>query len=172
MAKTETRKGSETKTGGNIVPLASATGEPRASEKVISFVKRHPVITVAGAIVAGVAVSALVPRKASRRVLGKALGLAEAAGAATAVFGASAGETAKHAGRRARKQAPELGDRADKAGHVTAAMLEKYGQAALAAASALGRATAARAHQIGDVTTEQSRKVRAFADDLRDRIAH
>ncbi len=159
---------------------AQATGE-RPSDKVIAFAKRHPVIVVAGAIAAGAALSALVPRKTSRRILGKAVRLAEAAGAVGILD--SAGDKAGGLGRKARKQAALWTDKAEEAGEATARQLEKYGLAALAAASALGKATAARtgraggaaseaADRLGEATSDQGRRVKALAQELRDRIMH
>lgn len=159
-----------------------ATAE-RPSEKVVAFVKRHPVLMVAGAVAAGVAVSAILPRKTSRRVLGKALHLAEATGAAGMIFGREAKDTGKLLRRSARKQASALGHRTEAAGNVTAVQLEKFGVAALAAASALGRTTAARAGKLGDAAeetasrvsdaaAERSRRIGSVMSDLRDRLMH
>lgn len=167
----------------NVVPLPANAAKQRPSEKVISFVKRHPVLTVAGAVAAGAAVSALLPRKTSRRVLGKALDLAEAAGAATVMFGRETGEKAHALGAGTRKQASALANKAEKAGHGAAVRLEKYGLAAVAAASALGRVAARRTGELGDAATEkaaqvgnaaseQSHKVRAIAGNLKKRIRH
>ncbi|MCT2400824.1 hypothetical protein [Novosphingobium mangrovi (ex Huang et al. 2023)] len=169
----------------NVVPLPAVVPQPRPSDKVVSFVKRHPALTVAGAVAAGVAVSALLPRrmggKASRKMLGKALGAAEAAGAATMLFGREAGEKMQSLGLGARKQAADFADKAEDAGHRTASRIEKYGAAALAAAGALGRATARRtsdlgetasdkAARIGDAAAERSQKVKARASELKGRI--
>lgn len=181
MTKTDPTRLPARKMKNNVVPLPAA--EQRPSEKIVAFVKQHPALTVAGAVVAGLAVSALLPRKTSRRILGKAVNLAEAAGTATAIWGRKTDEKAHALGRSARKQALLTGHRAEKAGHMTAHQLEKYGLAALAAASALGRGTAARASKlsnaavetagrIGDAAVERSHKVKAMADDLKDRMTH
>lgn len=166
----------------NVVPMPAQEAQERPSEKVIAFVKRHPALTIAGALAAGAAISAMVPR--SRRVMGKALRMAEAAGAATAMFGKEAGEKAQAEasvlGRSARKEASRLADRAEKAGDRTVLALEKYGMAALAAASAMARAAAQRASSLGETTADtasrigdaaaaQSRKVKDKASELVDR---
>lgn len=177
--------------GANVVTLPAKATDERPSDKVIAFVKRHPVLTVAGGIAIGVAVSALIPRKASRRFLGKAVDLAEAAGAASVVLGKQAGDKAHDVGTVARKQAFVFAHRAEKAGDVAAHSLEKYGLAAVAAASSLGKATAKRAsrfsdvaadaaqrlseaaaekaHSLGDVAAERSDKVIHLAQDVRKR---
>ncbi|WP_067732754.1 hypothetical protein [Novosphingobium naphthalenivorans] len=169
----------------NVVPLQPPVETPRPHEKVVSFVKRHPVLTVAGALAAGAAVSALLPRKTGRKTLGKALSLAEAAGAASVMFGREAGEKAHSLGSGARGQVSLLGSKAGKAGHEAADKLEKYGLAALAAASALGRATARRAGELGETAaekaaekaarighsaSERSHQAMAAASDLKKRI--
>ncbi len=166
--------------GTNVVTLPAKTAQDRPSDKVIAFVKRHPVITVAGGIAIGVAVSALLPRRASRKLLGKAVDLAEVAGAASVVLGKQAGEKAHDVGIGARKQAHVLAGKAEKVGDLTVLNLEKYGLAAVAAASALGRATAKRAsrfgdvaadtaHRLGDAAAERSAKVVHMAEDIRAR---
>ena len=166
--------------GTNVVALPAKVAEPRPSDKVIAFVKRHPVITVAGGIAIGVAVSALLPRRASRKLLGKAVDLAEVAGAAGVVLGKQAGEKAHDVGVGARKQASVFAGKAEKAGDLAVLNLEKYGLAAVAAASALGKATAKRAsrlgdvaadtaHRLGDAAAERSVKVVHLAEDLKAR---
>lgn len=102
MSKTEptTHKIPETSASGantgQVVALNAAKAEPRPSEKVVAFVKSHPVLVVAGGVAAGVLVSALLPRRLTRGVLSRGLSkgahLAEAAGAATALFGKEAAE--------------------------------------------------------------------------------
>ncbi|MFC0203377.1 hypothetical protein [Novosphingobium soli] len=167
--------------GTNIVALPAKTGEQRPSEKVIAFVKKHPVMTVAGGIAIGVAVSALLPRKASRRLLGKAVDLAEAAGAASAVFAHQAGDRAHDLGIDARKRASVFATKAEKVGDRALINLEKYGLAAVGAASALGRTTARRAsrlsdaaadqaNRLGDVAAVRSAKVLHMAEGLKSRV--
>ncbi|HUD27384.1 MAG TPA: hypothetical protein VMQ93_00835 [Novosphingobium sp.] len=194
MTKTDTNTPASTGTAPkstNVVTLSAKAAQERPSDKVVAFVKRHPVITVAGGIAIGVAVSALIPRKASRKLIGKAVDLAEVAGAAGVVFGKQAGERAHAVSVGARKQASVFAHKAEHAGGVAAVNLEKYGLAAVAAASALGRATAKRAsrfsdvaadaahriseaaadraHQLGDAAADRSTKVVHLADDLRKR---
>ena len=169
----------------NVVPMPASMVDQRPSDKVIAFVKRHPALTIVGALAAGAAISAMLPR--GRRVMGKALRVAEAAGAATAVFGKEAGEKAqtevKHMSRGARKEASRLAHRAEKAGDRTVLALEKYGLAALSAASALGRsaaqhatdageAAADTAHRVRDAAVAQSHKVKDRAEALVDRARH
>ncbi|KHK91266.1 hypothetical protein [Novosphingobium malaysiense] len=178
-----TKQPATTQHSNNVVPLQAQPAEKRPSEKVISFVKRHPVLTVAGAVAAGVAASALLPRKTSRKVVDKAFGMAEAASAATMMFGRRAEDKAHAVGSDARKQAAVLGEKAEKAGHVTALRLEKYGLAAMAAASALGRSAAKRASKlgdaaaekatrIGDAASEKSHEIAAATEDLKRRVKH
>ncbi len=145
--------------GTNVVALPAKASEERPSDKVIAFVKRHPVIMVAGGIAVGVAVSALIPRRTSRKFIGKAVNLAEAAGAASVVLGKQAGDKAHDVSVGARKQATVFAHKAEKAGDVAIHSLEKYGLAAVAAASALGKATAKRASRFSDVAADAAQRI-------------
>lgn len=156
----------------NVVPLAATAAKPRPSEKIIAFVKEHPVLTVAGGIAAGIVVSALLPRKASRKLVGKAVNFAEAAGAATAMFGRETGEKAHALGQDARHKADELASRAARTGDAAAARVEKYGLAAMAAAGALARAATRRAEKLGDTATDKGHRIADMASELKQRIKH
>lgn len=178
--------------GTNVVVLPGKPSQERPSEKVIAFVKRHPVLTVAGGVAIGVAVSALIPRRKSRGFLNKAVHLVETAGAATAVLGKRVGERAHDVGTDARKQVSIFTRQAEKAGDAAIHNLEKYGLAALASAGTLGKATAkrtsrfadmaadaaqriseeaaVRAHRLGETAHEGSNKVIHLASDLQKRV--
>lgn len=158
--------------GTNVVPLGPTVAEPTPSEKIIGFVRRHPVATVAGGIAIGVAISALLPRKSGRKLLGRAVNLAEAAGAASVMFGRETSEKAHDLGREARNRAGELASRAGEAGDATAARLEKIGLAAMAAATALGKATTKRAENFGHAASETGHQIADRASDLRQRLRH
>lgn len=145
--------------GTNVVVLPGKPSQERPSEKVIAFVKRHPVLTVAGGIAIGVAVSAFIPRRKSRRFVNKAVDLVEAAGAATAVFGKRAGEKAHDVGADARKQVSIFTRQAEKAGDAAIHNLEKYGLAALASAGTLGKATAKRTSRFADVAADAAQRI-------------
>ena len=155
------------KDANNVVPLSAKHSGPKTSEKVIGFVKKHPVLTLAGGLVAGVAISAVLPRKTGRKLLGRAIHLAEAAGAATMMVGKETSEKARSLGHGAKHKAGHLASDAEKAGEATAARLEKYGLAALAAASALDRATAGRAAKIGDAAADTGHHIADMARRVR-----
>lgn len=163
-------------TGSNVTHLPAKLEAERPSDKVIAFVKRHPVVVVAGGLALGAAVSALLPRRTTRRWLSRAVGMAEAAGATGLLFGREAGEKAHDLGSTAGRKASLFASRAEKAGDVAAARIEKYGLAALAAAGSLGRTTARKAGELGESAADRSsRALRAAsvrAEDLRDRIRH
>lgn len=154
----------------NVVPLNTGSATPGVSEKIVGFVKKHPVLTVAGGVVAGVAVSALLPRKTGRRLLGRAVHLAEAAGTASMVLGRGASEKAHDLGANAKRKASVMTSQVEDAGEATAARLEKFGLAAIAAASALGRATAKRAEMIGETAADKGHKIVDIAGGLKQRI--
>jgi hypothetical protein len=156
----------------NVVPLTTATTPPTASERAIAFVKKHPVLTIAGGIAAGVAISALLPRKGGRKLARKAAGLAEAAGAAAVMFGRETSEKAHHLGHEARHKAEALASRAEKAGGAAAGNLEKVGLAALAAASSLGQRTARSAERISAGAVNTSHHLAEKAGELKQRVRH
>lgn len=156
----------------NVVPLAAKSPERRSSDTIIGFVRKHPVLTVAGGVAAGLAISAFLPRKAGRKLLGRAVGLAEAAGAASMMIGRETTGKARSLGHDAKDKAGVLASRAEKASEATAARLEKYGLAAIAAASALGRATARRAEKIGDAAAEKGHHLAEKASELKQRVRH
>lgn len=156
----------------NVVPLTTATTPPTASERAIAFVKKHPVLTIAGGIAAGVAISALLPRKSGRKLARRATGLAEAAGAAAVMLGRETSEKAQHFGHDAKHKAEALAARAEKAGGVAAVNLEKVGLAALAAATSLGHKTARSAERIGASAANTSHHLAEKAGELKQRVRH
>lgn len=173
MTQTESNAPSASATDanvGNVVVLPSKAPEQRPSEKIVAFVKRHPVLTAAGGLAAGAVVAALLPRKVTRGVAAKAIGLAEAASASTVLFGKKAGEKAHALGDNARNTAHMLGDKAETATDFAALKLEKFGLAALAAASAVAKATGRRASQLGEAASDGSHKIVDLAGDIRQRI--
>lgn len=174
MSKTDSSTPPATSTapkGTNVVTLPAKAAQERPSAKVVAFVKRHPVITVAGGIAVGVAISALIPRRTSRKFFARAAGLAEAAGATGVVFGKQASDKAHDVGIEARKHASVLADRAEKIGDRAAVNFEKYGIAAVTAASALGRATAKKASRFGDVAADTAHRLGDAAADRTVKVA-
>lgn len=159
---------------GAVVPIRP-TSEESPSRKVVAFVKRHPVLVVAGGIAAGALVSALLPRRVTRKAMTRTLELAEAAGGAAAIFGRNVSDKAHDFGIGAKREASHFADRAEKAGGAAAERLERYGLAALAAAGALGRATAERAEKVSDAAIKTADRLRhdmdAAAEDKSHRFA-
>lgn len=169
------------KSGSNVIPLSATPAAERPSDKVIAFAKNHPVLIVTGAIAAGVLVSALLPRRAGRRLVSKAVDFAEATGAASLLLSREAGGKAHVLSDGVRKQALLLAGKAETAGDAVVHNAERYGFAAIAAAAALGRATAKRAGHFGgiaadkagklsDLATQKSAKVTGLASELKHRI--
>lgn len=154
----------------NIVLHPAPLQEAGAAAKAIAFVKKHPVMTVAGGIAIGVAVSALLPRKASRKALGRAFDLAKATGAATLLAGHEVAGKAEKLGYSAKRQAGIAAERAEEYGEKAADRVTALGLAALAAASAFGKSTASRAEHLGDAAAERSGRVIDLAGELRKRI--
>lgn len=148
----------------NVVALP-ARPEPTPSEKAISFVKEHPVLTVAGGVAAGLLISALIPRSFSRKLAKRAYGLAEAGATAAAAFGHEAAEAAEDGGKIARKKASVIAHRAERLGEKAASKAERLGIAALGTASALGHVAAERAERIGHSAADRAESLSGRASD-------
>ncbi|MGC3980822.1 MAG: hypothetical protein QM808_06150 [Steroidobacteraceae bacterium] len=173
---------------GAVVPIrAKPAQDERPSRKIIAFAKEHPVLVVAGGLAAGALVSALLPKRLTRGVAGKALNrsiaLAEAAGGAAALFGRNASDKAHDLGIGAKREAGHLADRAEKVGGAAAERLRHLGLAALAAAGALGKATAEKAgttaekaskfgHEAAEFASETSHRFARRIQDFAQRISH
>ncbi|GAM06923.1 MULTISPECIES: hypothetical protein [Novosphingobium] len=161
---------------GNIVALHSSSKDERPSEKVIGFVKRHPVITVAGGLAVGAAVAALLPRRMTRGAATRAISIAQTAGTTTLLFGKRAGDEIRLLGHRASDETHAalegLEERAEHAGDYAAGKLEKLATAALGFASSIARKSGKRIEQAGEATSEGTHKLADFAEDLRKKVGH
>ncbi|WP_395333426.1 hypothetical protein WBP06_07595 [Novosphingobium sp. BL-8H] len=162
MSDAETKKPAQSATDANlgaVVPIRPAAEANSPSRKVIAFVKEHPVLVIAGGIAAGAVVSALLPRRITRKAASRTVELAEAASSAALLFGRNASSKAHDLGIGAKREAGHFADRAEKASGNAAERLERYGMAALAAAGALGRATADRAEKVSDAAAKKAGKI-------------
>lgn len=149
----------------NIVALPHR-GEPATpSEKAISFVKRHPLLTVAGGLAAGLAISALIPRSYSRKLAKRALGFAEAGATAALAFGQDALDKAEDGSVIARKKAGLFASRAEKLSEQAIDRAERLGVAALGSASVWGHAAADRAERLGHAAAERAEVLGGRASD-------
>lgn len=155
---------------GNIVTLPSRAEAERPSDKVIAFVKRHPVLTVAGGVAAGALVTALLPRRVTRKAATRALGVAEMAGTSTLMFG-----------KRAKHKAHDLGDdvfetvhiiadkfsgKTEKASDAALGRLQKFGTLALAAVASARRSAEKNAVKLGDAAADGTHKLADLTDGL------
>lgn len=146
-------------TGTNVVALPARPEKARPSDKVVAFVKEHPVLTVAGGIAVGLAVSALLPRKGSRKLAKRAFGLAEVAGSAALTLGRNFTEKAEEAGSKAGKRAGILSHQAEKFGESAADKVSHLGHAAMEQAGRFGSGAAKRAGELGEAALAQSTKM-------------
>jgi ElaB/YqjD/DUF883 family membrane-anchored ribosome-binding protein len=149
----------------NVVALPTRPEPATPSEKAISFVKQHPVLTVAGGVAAGLVISALIPRSFSRKLAKRALGLAEAGASAAVALGHDAADAAEDGGRIARKKASVLAHQAERFGEKAASKAERLGVAALGTASALGHAAAERAERLGHSAADRAENLSGRASD-------
>lgn len=151
----------------NVVPLPHRLrDDPQAA--VSDFVRDHPLLVIAGGVAVGVLVSALLPKGAARRVAGRAIGLAEIAGAASVAFGKDAWDKAETAGSEIGKRGSVLAsDLADRAGDL-ASRAGNLGRAGAHRASDAGSAAAER---IGAVATPATQAAADFAELVADKAA-
>lgn len=149
----------------NIVALPKRAEPATASEKAVSFVKSHPVLTVAGGLALGLAISALLPRRASGKLRQRALRLAEAGASAAFAFGQDALDKAEDGGAVARKKASIFAAQAEKLSEKAVAKAERLGVAALGTANVWGHAAAERAERLGHVAADRAESLGGRASD-------
>ncbi|MET1756240.1 hypothetical protein ABVV53_12350 [Novosphingobium sp. RD2P27] len=143
-------------TSTNVVALPTRPEPATPSEKALSFVKRHPVMTVAGGVALGFAISAIIPRSFSRKLAKRAYHMAEAGAAAALSLGEEAIDKVEDGGALARKKASVLADRAERLGEKAAQKAEKLSVAAIGTASVWGHTAAERAEQLGHAAAERA----------------
>ena len=156
-------------TTNNVVTLPHRAEPTTPSEKAISFVKRHPVLTVAGGVAFGLAVSALMPRSFGRKIAGRAYRLAETGAAAALSLGHEALDKAEDGGALARKKAALIASQAEKLSEKAVARAERLGVAALGTAGVWGHAAAERAERLGHVAAVRAEH---FGERASERLGH
>lgn len=160
----------------NVVALPNRAEPSTPSEKAVSFVKRHPVLTVVGGVAVGVAISALIPRRASRKVSNRAFRWAEAGASAALALGHDAYDKAEDGGVYARRKASLFASRAEKVSEKAlaraerlseraVAKAERLGVAALGTANVWGHAAAERAERLGHVAADRAESLGGRASD-------
>jgi hypothetical protein len=151
MAPTETKiiPAANSDATTNVVALPTRPEPVTPSEKALSFVKEHPVLTIAGGLAAGLLISTLIPRRANRGLTKRALRFAEAGAAAALSFGQDTLDKAEDGGVVARKKAKILGKQAEKFGGRAAAQAEKLATLAAERAETLSGRAAAKAERLG-----------------------
>ncbi len=149
----------------NVVALARRPEPVTPSDKAISFVKDHPVLTVAGGLAVGLVISALIPKSFGRKLRRRAYDLADAGAAAAVAFGHDAADAAEDGGRIARKKAKLLANSAERLGEKAAVKAERLGVAALGTASAFGHAAAERAERFGSSAADHAESLSGRASD-------
>lgn len=149
----------------NVVALPTRSEATRPSDKAIDFVKRHPVLTVAGGVAVGLAISALIPRSFSRKLAKRAYRLAEAGVSAATAFGHDAVDKAEDGGAIARRKASALAEQAERLSEKAVAKAERLGVAALGTAGALGHAAADRAERFGHIAADRAESLTGRASE-------
>lgn len=98
-----------------------------AKDKFVSFAKEHPVATIAGGLVLGIAIAAMFkgPRKAAAAGGARAAGLAAIGSEIALAFAGQLLENAQEAGRSGVQKAGELGQKAQDAGREAGANMAR-----------------------------------------------
>jgi hypothetical protein len=133
----------------NVVALPQRPEPTTPSERALSFIKEHPVLTVAGGVAVGLAISALIPRSFSRKFATRAFRAAEAGAAAALSFGGDVLDKGEDGSALARKKAKVLAGQAGKLGNKAATRAEKLSEKAFARAEKLSDRAVARAERLG-----------------------
>jgi len=154
----------------NIVAIPRRPEPTTASEKVVAFAKEHPVLTVAGGVAVGLAISALIPRSFSRKLSKRAFALAEAGATAVFAYGQEALDKSEDAGVIARKKAGVLAGQAERLGERAVEKAEKISAAALSTAGVFGHAAAERAERLSAVAADKAKELGEKATDRLSRL--
>lgn len=96
-------------------------------ESYTDLARDYPLALIAGGLVTGVLIGALLPRGIGRKLARGAVAAAAVAAEVTAAYGQQAAEKAEEAGREGRKALAELGDKAGEQGRKAASAARKGG---------------------------------------------
>jgi len=135
-----------------------------ARDQVTDFVREHPLLTVAGGLAAGVAISALFPRSPTRKVGGKAASLLMMGAQLGLDYAQKAQEAAGEAGRRGMERAEEIGDtlsgEAKRIGGSLSGEGARFAEVISEEVARFGEMISASASRIGDAINQETGKVR------------
>lgn len=156
----------------NVVALPHRPEPVTNSEKALTFVKEHPMLTVAGGLAIGLLVNALIPRRANRGLSKRALRIAEAGAAAALSFGQDTLEKAEDGGVIARKKAKLFAKQTEKLGGRAATRAEKLSAIAAAKAEKLTEKAVVKAERLGVAALGTVSTFGHVAADGADRLGH
>lgn len=126
--------------GTNVVKLPAPQDEP-VLNKVTSFAREHPMMTVAGGLAIGAVAAALIPRRNRKIIAGRTSVWSDAVAAAATALAQQAVSHATSAGDAVRESAGSLAHRAGEIGTAARERMETIGDKSLARAQSLvGRA--------------------------------
>ena len=125
-----------------------------AKDRFTAFAREHPLTTIAGGLAIGVLISGMFPRSPTRKLGGKAVGLAALGAEAAKEFLQEALEAAGHAasdaGRAASTAATGAGVAASQAGRAGRHRLEDLGDTIVETARSVRRSVAHSADDVAD----------------------
>jgi len=156
----------------NVVALPHRPEPITPSDKVLHFVKEHPVLIIAGGVAVGLVVSALIPRSFGRKLARRTLGLAEAGATAALAIGHDTMDKAEEGGVVARKKAKVLAAQAEKFSGKAVARAEALADKAAARAEKLGERAAVHAEKLGVVALDRASAFGHAAADHAERLGH
>jgi hypothetical protein len=147
-------------TSDNVVSLPSRLrDDPQAA--VSDFVRDHPLLVIAGGVAVGMIVSSLLPKGAARKIAGRAVSLAEIAGAASVALGKDAWDKAETAGSVIGKRGGELAG-------IAGERASELGKAGASKASAAGSVAADKFDKLATPATQAAAE---FAEMVADKAA-
>lgn len=138
----------------NVVSLPSDRREER-KQAVGNFVRDHPGLTVAGGIVVGMLVGALMPRRPARKLARRTAELAEIVSAAGVLLARQAMERAETTGAGLRHRGEKLFDKAGTLSDTAAHRLGTMGHVAAERIGELGETAADRIGTKGHVAADR-----------------
>ncbi|MCB2078865.1 MAG: hypothetical protein KDE55_14355 [Novosphingobium sp.] len=131
----------------NVVRLP-ATLKENPTGAVADFVRKHPVMVIAGGLAIGAIAASLLPKGTGRKIAKRAVDLAETATTAGLLFGQQMLETAESASEEIRGRSHGLAERAESIGEEALHKVQGIVAPAGDAASRAGRKIADKAGEL------------------------
>ena len=109
---------------------AADAGGTNPMKPAVDFVRDHPVLVVAGGIALGAVAAAFLPRGTGRKLVRRAVQVAEIAGTASAVLGRRAMDTAESTGAGLRERGAAVADKIERLSETAGDRIGQLGDSA------------------------------------------